>query len=288
MSAVIMDGKTLAQKVREKVKARAAVLKEKGIIPCLAVVLVGEDPASLSYVKSKEKALAEAGMESRDIRLPADTTQDALLSIIDELNKDEKIHGILVQSPVPKHIDEDTITSAITPEKDVDCFHPFSVGSMILEKVLMFLREYNIPVSGAHVVIVGRSNIVGKPLANLLVRREYNATVTICHTGTKNLKSFTKQADILVAAAGRPGIIKPDMIKKGAVVIDVGINRVPDPSAKKGYRVCGDVDPYVDPSVVKKSAFFTPVPGGVGLMTVAMLLQNVVEAAAKQNSVSFV
>ncbi len=165
MSAVIMDGKTLAQKVREKVKARAAVLKEKGIIPCLAVVLVGEDPASLSYVKSKEKALAEAGMESRDIRLPADTTQDALLSIIDELNKDEKIHGILVQSPVPKHIDEDTITSAITPEKDVDCFHPFSVGSMILEKpgflpctphgVLMFLREYNIPVSGAHVVIVG-------------------------------------------------------------------------------------------------------------------------------------
>ena len=294
MSAVIMDGKTLAQKVREKVKARAAVLKEKGIIPCLAVVLVGEDPASLSYVKSKEKALAEAGMESRDIRLPADTTQDALLSIIDELNKDEKIHGILVQSPVPKHIDEDTITSAITPEKDVDCFHPFSVGSMILEKpgflpctphgVLMFLREYNIPVSGAHVVIVGRSNIVGKPLANLLVRREYNATVTICHTGTKNLKSFTKQADILVAAAGRPGIIKPDMIKKGAVVIDVGINRVPDPSAKKGYRVCGDVDP----SVVKKSAFFTPVPGGVGLMTVAMLLQNVVEAASKQNSVSFV
>jgi len=284
MAGIIIDGKAIGLKIREEVKQRAAVLREKGIIPCLAVVLVGEDPASLSYVKSKEKALAEAGMESRDIRLPQTTGEAELLSLIDELNKDTKIHGILVQSPVPKHIDEEKVNAAVAPEKDVDCFHPVSVGNMILGRpgflpctphgVLVLLKEYKIPVSGANVVVVGRSNIVGKPLANLLIRREYNATVTICHTGTKDLAHHTLQADILIAAAGKPAFIKPEMVKEGVTVIDVGINRVPDSSVKKGYRVCGDVDP----TVAEKAAFFTPVPGGVGLMTVAMLLHNVIQA----------
>ena len=284
MAGIIIDGKAIGLKIREEVKQRAAVLREKGIIPCLAVVLVGEDPASLSYVKSKEKALAEAGMESRDIRLPQTTGEADLLSLIDELNKDKKVHGILVQSPVPKHIDEEKVNAAVAPEKDVDCFHPVSVGNMILGRpgflpctphgVLVLLKEYKIPVSGANVVVVGRSNIVGKPLANLLIRREYNATVTICHTGTKDLAHHTLQADILIAAAGKPAFIKPEMVKEGVTVIDVGINRVPDSSVKKGYRVCGDVDP----TVAEKAAFFTPVPGGVGLMTVAMLLHNVIQA----------
>jgi methylenetetrahydrofolate dehydrogenase (NADP+)/methenyltetrahydrofolate cyclohydrolase len=282
-----MDGKALGQKIRESVKTRASAIKVKGITPCLAVVLVGEDPASLSYVNSKEKALAEAGMESRDIRLPENTNEAELLSLIAELNKDKKIHGILVQSPVPKLINEEKVNEAVAPEKDVDCFHPVSVGNMILDRpgflpctphgVLVLLREYKISVSGANVVVVGRSNIVGKPLANLLIRREYNATVTVCHTGTKDLASHTLQADILIAAAGKPAFINPEMVKEGAAVIDVGINRVPDSSAVKGYRVCGDVDP----AVVEKAAYFTPVPGGVGPLTIAMLLQNVVEAAEK-------
>ena len=288
MPAVIMDGKALGMKIRESVKARSAALREKGIVPCLAVVLVGDDPASLSYVASKEKALAEAGMESRDFRLFTATGEDELLSLIGELNRDEKIHGILVQSPVPKHIDEEKVNAAIAPEKDVDCFHPVSVGNMVLGKpgflpctphgILMLLREYNVPVSGANVVIVGRSNIVGKPLANLLIRREYNATVTVCHTGTKDLAHHTSRADILVAAAGNPAFIKPEMVRNGAAVIDVGINRVSDPSSKKGYRVCGDVDP----AVADKASFYTPVPGGVGPMTIAMLLQNVIEAAQRR------
>ncbi len=287
MSAILMDGKALGQKIREGVKIRASAVKAKGITPCLAVVLVGEDPASLSYVNSKEKALAEAGMESRDIRLPGNTSEAELLSLIAELNKDKKIHGILVQSPVPKHINEEKVNEAVAPEKDVDCFHPVSVGNLALDRpgflpctphgVLVLLREYKVPVSGANVVIVGRSNIVGKPLANLLIRREYNATVTICHTGTKDLTSHTLRADILIAAAGKAGFIKTEMVKEGATVIDVGINRVPDSSAAKGYRVCGDVDP----AVAEKAACFTPVPGGVGPMTIAMLLQNVIEAAER-------
>ena len=286
MPAVIMDGKALGQKIRMSVKDRASALKEKGIIPCLAVVLIGDNSASLSYVKSKEKALAEAGMESLDIRLSGDVNEERLLSIISDLNKDKKVHGILVQLPLPEHISEEKIIAAISPEKDVDCFHPLSAGNMILEKkgflpctphgVLMLLREYNVPVSGSHAVIVGRSNIVGKPLASLLIRREYNATVTLCHTGTKDLAYYTLQADILIAAAGKPCIIKPEMVKEGAAVIDVGINRVQDISAKKGYSLCGDVDPAAS----EKAGFFTPVPGGVGPMTIAMLLQNVLEAAS--------
>ena len=289
MSAIIMDGKALGLKIREELKTKAAALKQKGITPCLAVVLVGDNPASLSYVKSKEKALEEAGMESRDIRLSESTSEEELLSLIAQLNSDKKVHGILVQSPVPKHINEEKVIEAISPQKDVDCFHPVSVGKMILEKpgflpctphgVLLLLREYKIPTSGAHVVIVGRSNIVGKPLSNLLIRKEYNATVTLCHTGTKDLISHTLQADILIAAAGRPDFIKPEMIKEGAVVIDVGINRVADSSAQKGYKVCGDVDP----AVACKASYFTPVPGGVGPMTIAMLLQNVIQAAEEKN-----
>ena len=288
MSAVIMDGKTVGKKIRENVKTRSAILREKGIIPCLAVVLVGEDPASLSYVNSKEKALAEAGMESRDIRLPADAKEADLLSLIAELNKDDKIHGILVQLPLPAHIDEEKIICAIDPVKDVDCFHPVSAGNMVLGRktllpctphgVLVLLREYNVPISGSHAVIVGRSNIVGKPLANLLIRREYNATVTLCHTGTKDLARFLLQADIIIAAAGKPALITPDMVREGAAVIDVGVNRVQDSSAPKGYRLCGDVDPMA----AQKASFFTPVPGGVGPMTIAMLLQNVAESAEKR------
>ncbi|MCL2276859.1 MAG: bifunctional 5,10-methylene-tetrahydrofolate dehydrogenase/5,10-methylene-tetrahydrofolate cyclohydrolase [Treponema sp.] len=283
--AVILDGKQLSLKIREGVKAKAAALKDKGIVPCLAVVLVGEDPASLSYVKSKEKALAEAGMESLDIRLDETTAEAELLSIIDGLNKNKNVHGILVQSPVPKHINEEKINEAVSPLKDVDCFHPESFGNMVLGRqgflpctphgILMLLREYNVPVNGARAVIVGRSNIVGKPLANLLIRRNFNATVTLCHTGTNNLAFHTLQADILIAAAGSPYMIKPDMVKEGSAVIDVGINRVNDSSAPKGYRVRGDVDPEVE----KKAGFFTPVPGGVGPMTIAMLLNNVIEAA---------
>ena len=289
MPAIIIDGKAAAMKIRGEVKTRCLALKEKGIAPCLAVVLVGEDPASLSYVSAKEKALAEAEMESRDIRLPTDTNEDSLLSLIPELNKDEKVHGILVQLPLPQHIDEQRVISAIDPEKDVDGFHPVSVGNMVLGRpgflpctpmgVLALLQELNIPVSGAHAVVVGRSNIVGKPLANLLMRREYNATVTICHTGTKDLARHTLEADILIAAAGRPGLIKPDMVKQGAVVIDVGVNRIPDPSSKKGYRLCGDVDFAVS----QKADYITPVPGGVGPMTIAMLLQNVAVATERRS-----
>ena len=285
MGATIIDGKAAAAKTRENIKARTQALKEKGIVPCLAVVLVGEDPASLSYVTAKEKALAEAGMESRDIRLPDNTEENSLLLLIKELNADEKVHGILVQLPLPKQIDTERVIEAIDPKKDVDGFNPVSIGRMLLGRpcyrpctpqgILVLLREFNISVSGAHVVIVGRSNIVGKPLANLLIDREFNATVTICHTGTKDLARHTLDADILIAAAGKAGLIKSDMVKEGAVVIDVGVNRLDDPSSKRGYRICGDVDSAVS----EKAGFLTPVPGGVGPMTIAMLMHNVIQAA---------
>jgi methylenetetrahydrofolate dehydrogenase (NADP+)/methenyltetrahydrofolate cyclohydrolase len=284
MPAVIMDGKALALKVRQGVKEKSAALGERGVVPCLAVVHAGDNPASVSYVKSKEKALAEAEMKSLDIRLPADVTEEELLSQIGRLNRDAGVHGILVQMPLPKHINEEKIISALAVEKDVDCFHHVSAGKMLLERggflpctpygILELLREYGVPIAGSHAVIAGRSN-VGKPLANLLLRRQYNATVTVCHTGTRDMASHTLQADILIAAAGKPCFIKPDMVKEGAAVIDVGINRVPDPSREKGYFLCGDVDP----AVAEKAAFYSPVPGGVGPMTIAMLLKNVLEAA---------
>jgi methylenetetrahydrofolate dehydrogenase (NADP+)/methenyltetrahydrofolate cyclohydrolase len=289
MAATIIDGKTAAREIREVAKRRAAVLKEKGILPCLAVVLVGEDPASLSYVTAKEKALAEAGMESRDIRLPTNIAEAELLALIAQLNSDKKVHGILVQLPLPRHIDTDRVIAAIDPAKDVDGFHPVSVGNMILDRpgflpctphgVLVLLKKLEaegaLSLSGAHVVVVGRSNIVGKPLANLLTRKNVNATVTICHTGTKDIVRHTVQADIVIAAAGKAALIKPEMVKDGAVVIDVGVNRVPDSAKEKGYRLCGDVDP----AVAERAAYITPVQGGVGPMTIAMLLQNVIQSA---------
>jgi methylenetetrahydrofolate dehydrogenase (NADP+)/methenyltetrahydrofolate cyclohydrolase len=288
MAAIIIDGKAVGQRVRDEVKQRTAILREKGIVPCLAVVLVGEDPASISYVTAKGKALAEAGMEGRDIRLPADVAEAELLALIAKLNADEKVHGILVQLPLPKHIDENKVIIAIDPAKDVDGFHPVSVGNMVLDRpgflpctphgVLVLLREIKVPLSGAHAVVVGRSNIVGKPLANLLTRRDVNATVTVCHTGTKDIAHHTLQADILIAAVGKPALISPEMVKPGAVVIDVGVNRVPDSTKEKGFRLCGDVDP----AVAEKAGYYTPVPGGVGPMTIAMLMQNVVQAAEAQ------
>jgi methylenetetrahydrofolate dehydrogenase (NADP+) / methenyltetrahydrofolate cyclohydrolase len=286
MSATIIDGKAIGQKIREEAKRRTAALKERGIIPCLAVILAGEDPASLSYVRGKGKALAEAGMESRDFRLPASVPEAELLALIAKLNQEEKVHGILVQLPLPKHIVEQRVIFAIDPAKDVDGIHPVSVGNTVMGRpsflpctphgVMVLLREMNIPLAGAHAVVVGRSNIVGRPLANLLSGRDINATVTICHTGTKDLARHTQQADILIAAAGKPEFIRAEMVRPGAAVIDVGVNRVKDPSAKKGYRLCGDVDFAL---VAGKASYITPVPGGVGPMTIAMLLQNTVQAA---------
>ena len=274
----------MAAKVRGDLKARVESLKEKGIIPCLAVILVGEDPGSISYVKGKQKALAEAGMDGRDIRLPETVPEEELLSIIVSLNADDKVHGILLQLPLPGHIREDLVIQAIDPRKDVDSFHPISMGKLLLGQdgflpctphgILVLLREQNIAVSGSHVVVVGRSNIVGKPLALLLARREQNATVTLCHTGTKELSSHTLQADILIAAAGKAGLITGDMIKKGAAVIDVGVNRLP--LAQGSAKLVGDV---VFDEALKKAAWITPVPGGVGPMTIAMLMVNVVQAS---------
>jgi methylenetetrahydrofolate dehydrogenase (NADP+)/methenyltetrahydrofolate cyclohydrolase len=288
MAAVIMDGKALGMKLREEAKARSAALKERGIKPCLAVVLAGDEPASLSYVASKEKALSEAGMESRDIRLPSTAGEDALLSVVSSLNKDERIHGILVQLPLPPHIDAAKVTAAIAPEKDVDCFHPLSVGNMVLGRpgflpctpagVLALLREYSVPLAGARAVVVGRSDLVGKPLAALFSSRGCDATVTLCHSCTRDLARLTRDADILVAACGKPGLISPDMVREGAAVVDVGMSRVLDAAAKKGYVLRGDVDP----AVAEKAAFYTPVPGGAGPVTVAMLLCNVASAAEKK------
>jgi methylenetetrahydrofolate dehydrogenase (NADP+)/methenyltetrahydrofolate cyclohydrolase len=287
--AVIIDGKSIAAEIRGEAAERTKILLAKGIVPCLAVVLVGENPASVSYVTGKEKALAEAGMSSRDIRLPEETTEAELLTLIRNLNDDTLVHGILVQLPLPKHINEDNVIMAIDPKKDVDGFHPISVGNMMIGRkgflpctphgVLVMLKKMNIPTSGANVVVLGRSNIVGKPLANLLIRRDINATVTICHTGTKNVEDYTRKADILIAAAGSPRLVTADMVKEGAVVIDVGVNRVEDSTAKKGYRLVGDVE---FAAVLEKASYITPVPGGVGPMTIAMLLQNVAEAAEER------
>jgi methylenetetrahydrofolate dehydrogenase (NADP+)/methenyltetrahydrofolate cyclohydrolase len=286
MPAIIIDGKSIALKVREEARVRAAALGSRGIIPCLAVILVGEDPASISYVTGKEQALAEAGMEGRDIRLPESTGEGELLSLVEKLNGDKSVHGILVQLPLPPHISEDRVITAIDPAKDVDGFHPVSVGNMVLGRhcfipctpngVLRLLQETGINTQGSHAVVLGRSAIVGKPLSILLARREVNATVTLCHTGTKNLGEITRQAEILIAACGKPGMVSADMIKPGAAVIDVGVNRISDPSKKSGFRLAGDVDFR---TVREKAGWITPVPGGVGPMTIAMLMLNVVEAA---------
>lgn len=286
MSAIIIDGKAVAQDVRSGVAQKVAALKEKGVNPCLAVILVGSNPASVSYVTGKRKALAEAGMEDRSVDLPETVTEDELLAKIHELNEDRTVHGILVQLPLPKHISEEKVLLAIAPEKDVDGFHPVNVGNMMIGKkaflpctphgILVLLQKAGIKTDGAHAVVIGRSNIVGKPVSILLTRREFNCTVTICHTGTKNIAEITRQADILIAAAGRPNTVTADMVKPGAAVIDVGVNRIPAATKKSGFHLEGDVDFN---AVKEVASFITPVPGGVGPMTIAMLMYNTLEAA---------
>lgn len=286
MSAKIIDGKQIASEVRAEVKAQVEALKSRGIIPCLSVILVGENPASVSYVTGKQKALAEAGMLDKSFRLPDTTSESELLQLIEKLNRDESVHGILVQLPLPKHIDEKKVILAIKPEKDVDGFHPVNVGNLVIGNpaplpctphgIIVLLEKMKIETKGAHAVVVGRSNIVGKPVSLLLLRKETNATVTVCHTGTKNLADFTKSADILIAAVGSANAITGDMIKPNAVVIDVGVNRIPDSTKKSGFRLCGDV---VFDEAKERASYITPVPGGVGPMTIALLMQNVLEAA---------
>lgn len=286
MSATIIDGKQIAADTRAEVAAKTAELKAKGIVPCLAVILVGENPASVSYVTGKQKALAECGMKDESVHLPENTSEEELLALIHKLNKDDTVHGILVQLPLPKHINEEKVLLAIDPEKDVDGFHPVNVGNMMIGKkaflpctphgIIVLLEKMGIETKGKHAVVIGRSNIVGKPVSILLARRETNCTVTICHTGTPDIGAFTKQADIIVAASGHPNTVTADMVKDGAVVIDVGVNRIPDSTKKSGFRLVGDVD---FEAIKEKASFITPVPGGVGPMTIAMLMANTLESA---------
>mgnify|MGYP002624555249 CR=1 FL=1 len=289
MSATIINGKAIAQEVRSGVAEKVKALKEKGVNPCLAVILVGQNPASVSYVTGKRKALAEAGMVDKSCDLPESTTEEELLALIDKLNKDDSVHGILVQLPLPKHINEDKVIMAIDPSKDVDGFHPVSVGNMVIGRpgflpctphgIIVLLQKMGIETSGKHAVVIGRSNIVGKPVSILLSRKETNCTVTICHTGTKDIGSFTKNADIVVVASGHPHTLTKDMVKDGAVVIDVGVNRIPDATKKSGFRLIGDCD-FAD--LKEKTSFITPVPGGVGPMTIAMLIYNTLESAERK------
>ena len=285
----IIDGKALAQRTRAEIAEGVAALKaEKGSAPGLAVILVGDNPASVSYVTAKEKACAEAGMLSREIRLPADAPEEALLGEIARLNADDAIHGILVQLPLPKGFDEKRVIDAIAPEKDVDGFTPVNVGRMMIGEpcflpctphgILKLIEFAGLDVRGRHAVVIGRSNIVGKPVAALLARKGVDATVTLCHTGTPDVAAFTRTADVVVVAAGRPGTLTGDMLKPGAVVIDVGVNRVPDASSPRGYRLVGDAD---FESCSKVASAITPVPGGVGPMTITMLLWNTLESARR-------
>jgi len=278
MSANIMDGKAVARSIREGLKEEVEGLKKKRIHPGLAVVLVGENPASMVYVKNKGEACRSAGIYSEEHKLPEEMKEADLLRLIDQLNKDPRIHGILVQLPLPAHINKDRILASVSPEKDVDGFHEINMGRLLIGQeglvpctplgIMKLLEHYHIPVEGRFAVVVGRSNIVGKPMALMLLQR--NATVTICHTRTKNMGEVCRMADILIAAAGRPGMITADMIREGAVVVDVGINRLDT------GKLTGDVD---FESASKRAGWITPVPGGVGPMTIAMLLYNTVKAA---------
>lgn len=281
--AKLLMGKEVSARIKAELKTEVENLKKEGINPGLAVIIVGEDPASQVYVRNKERACEECGIYSEKYALPAETTQEELLKLIDELNNKSSISGILVQLPVPKHIDEKTIINAIAPNKDVDAFHPVNVGKIMVGNydfvpctpagVMELIKESGIDVRGKECVIVGRSNIVGKPQAMLLLHQ--NGTVTICHSKTKNLAEKTKNADIIVAAVGIPNFIKGDMIKEGAVVIDVGINRL------ENKKLCGDVE---FESAEKVAGAITPVPGGVGPMTIAMLMKNTVKAAILNKS----
>ncbi len=284
MGAVIIDGKLTSKKLREEVYAGVAELKSTGIQPGLAVVIVGDDPASRTYVNNKKKACAECGIYSEEYALPEETTEAELLELIDVLNGRKNINGILVQLPLPKHIAEEHIICAIRPDKDVDAFHPQNVGKIMTGDfdflpctpagVMALLEEYGIDAEGKNTVVIGRSNIVGKPMAMLLLHK--NATVTICHSRTKNLCDITKNADVVIAAVGRAGFLTGDMIKDGAVVMDVGINRNAE------GKLCGDAD---FESVLPKASYITPVPGGVGPMTITMLMKNTLKAARIQNDI---
>lgn len=284
----LIDGKRVSEEIKLEIKAEIDELSQRGKrVPGLVVILIGDNPASESYVKNKAKSCTEIGMKSVLERRDANCTENELLDLIYSYNENPEFDGILVQLPLPKHIDEKKIINAVSPKKDVDGFHPVSVGNLVIGVDTFFpctpagiqelLKRYDINPSGKHVVVVGRSNIVGKPIANMLFQKKpfANAVVTICHTGASDLSLYTKQADILIAAAGVPEFIKGDMVREGCVVIDVGINRVEDASRKTGYRLTGDVD---FASVAPKSSFITPVPGGVGPMTIAMLLSNTLKS----------
>lgn len=286
---LLMKGRPVADAILDEVAQGATALKEeKGIVPGLTVILVGDDPASATYVRSKERKSEQLGFNSTTHTLPADTSQEDLIALVEQLNADKSVHGILVQSPLPSHIDYNAVTLAISPAKDVDGFHPRNVGKLVIgldapqpctpAGVIEMLKYYEIETSGKEAVVVGRSNIVGKPMANLMMQRRDggNAIVTVAHSAAADLGAITRRADILVVAIGRPRFITADMVKEGAIVIDVGINRVDDPEAKKGYRVVGDVD---FDGVRNKCAAITPVPGGVGLMTIALLMRNTLRSA---------
>ncbi|HPM72264.1 MAG TPA: bifunctional methylenetetrahydrofolate dehydrogenase/methenyltetrahydrofolate cyclohydrolase FolD [Spirochaetales bacterium] len=288
MAAKLLDGKRLAEEIRVGLGPRVLALAERGMVPGLAVLLVGDDPASVSYVTAKEKACAELGMRSVERRLPAEAGEAAIIEVVREFNDDPSVHGILIQLPLPKGVSEAKVVEANSPEKDVDGFTPVNVGRMVIGEpcflpctphgVLKLIEASGIRTAGAHAVVVGRSNIVGKPLATLLARKSVNATVTVCHTGTRDLAEHTRRADILIACAGTPELIKADMVKPGACVIDVGVNRVDDQSRAKGWRLVGDVE---FDAVKDVAGSITPVPGGVGPMTITMLLFNTVESAER-------
>ena len=287
MEAKLIDGKLVSQKIKEDIKNKTAALKAKGIDPGLVVLLVGDDPASAIYVRNKGKACEKAGIYSETITLSKETSEKEILNLIQKYNQDKKFHGILVQLPLPKHINESRILESVDPEKDVDCFHPSNVGKLVSGRpyvlpctpagIQELLSAYDVKTEGKHVVIIGRSNIVGKPMANILMQKskEANATVTVVHSRTPNIAHFTKQADILIAAMGSANFVTGEMIKQDVVIIDVGMNRVPAEN-EKGYQLAGDVDFN---SVLAKVSKITPVPGGVGPMTIAMLLQNTLTAA---------
>ena len=294
MSAKIIDGNAIGKALREELRAEVADMRSRGVVPGLTVVLVGEDAASQVYVRMKGKAADELGMKSETIRLPADTAEADLLSVIDRLNADTAVHGILVQLPLPKHMNSQKVLLRMSPDKDVDGFHPVNVGRLVIGDrtgfrpctpagVQELLVRSGVDPRGQHLVVVGRSLIVGRPVANIFLQDApgANATVTVCHTKTRDLESITRQGDILVAAAGRPEVVTGDMIKPGAVVVDVGVNRVDAPGTEKGYKLVGDVK---FSEAVEVASMITPVPGGVGPMTIALLMKNTVQAARQQSA----
>jgi len=288
MTATIIDGKKVSKEIKQELKNKVDSLRNKGIMPGLAAVLVGDDPASQTYIRGKAKACEKIGIYSEVIRKPSETSQEELEDIVKELNTRDDIDGILVQLPLPRHMNEKAITLLIDPAKDVDGFHPFNFGMMLQGHptflpctpygIIELMRRYNIDPGGKEVVILGRSNIVGKPIGTMLLQKAdmANATVTFCHSRTPNIKEMCQRADILIAAIGRPNFVTGDMVKNGVVIIDVGINRVDDSTRDKGYRVVGDVD---FDACKEKASFITPVPGGVGLMTIAMLMANTVKSS---------